>query len=67
MIVGLFGAAINKASNITSIKENYLLQLPLKGPLNNASIDKKRKPQLELQLLSLIVKADQKGLFLELF
>lgn len=40
MVIGLSGAAIAKAFHVTGISNNYFLQLPLKGRLNNASIDK---------------------------
>lgn len=40
MVVGLSGSAINKAFNVPGISNSYLLQLPLKGKLNQASIDK---------------------------
>jgi len=40
MIIGLFGASISKAFNVSGIPNNTLLQLPLKGSLHNASIDR---------------------------
>jgi hypothetical protein len=40
MIIGLTGTALAKAFNLTEIPHNYMLQLPLKGPLKGPSIDK---------------------------
>ena len=40
MVIGLSGAALIKAFNLTNIPRNYMLQIPFKGPLNNPSIDK---------------------------
>lgn len=40
MTIGLTGAAISNAFGVAGIPRSYLLQLPLKGPLKNPSIDK---------------------------
>lgn len=40
MVVGLSGAAITRAFHVTGVANDYFLQLPLKGRLNSASIDK---------------------------
>ena len=39
MIIGLSGSALSQAFNLSGIPRDYLLQLPLKGPLNNPTID----------------------------
>jgi len=40
MVIGLSGAAIAKAFRVPGISNAYFLQIPLKGRLQNASIDK---------------------------
>lgn len=40
MVIGLSGMAISKAFGVSGISKGYMLQLPLKGTLNGASIDK---------------------------
>ena len=41
MVIGLSGAAIGKAFGVSSsLRKNYMLQLPFKGSISNASIDK---------------------------
>jgi hypothetical protein len=40
MVIGLSGAALGEALKLSGIPGSYMLQLPLKGPLNNPSIDK---------------------------
>lgn len=42
MIIGLSGAAIGSAFNISNVPKSYILQVPFKGPLNNPSLDKAR-------------------------
>lgn len=40
MVIGLSGTAISKAFKTPPINDKYMLQLPLKGSVENASIDK---------------------------
>lgn len=40
MVIGITGAAMHNAFRVPGIPKSYILQLPLKGPLNNPSIDK---------------------------
>ena len=40
MVIGISGAALGEAFKLSGIPGSYMLQLPLKGPLNNPSIDK---------------------------
>lgn len=40
MVIGLLGAGIRKAFNVSTIPNDYILQLPLRGTLSDASIDK---------------------------
>lgn len=40
MMIGLSGAAIGKAFGVTGIPKGYMLQVPLRGTMSNASIDK---------------------------
>ncbi|MBA3815745.1 MAG: hypothetical protein H0X29_04345 [Parachlamydiaceae bacterium] len=42
MVIGLSGAAISKAFNVSGIKKSYVLQLPLSGTMKNTNIDKSK-------------------------
>lgn len=42
MVIALSGAAIGKAFGVSGIRKNYMLQLPFKGPISSASIDKSK-------------------------
>lgn len=42
MIIGLTGQALKKGFNIPEMSKDYVLQIPFKGTINNASIDKKK-------------------------
>lgn len=57
MVIGLTGAAISKAFSVPGIGNSYVLQLPLKGRLNNPSIDKTRA----VARLSALVAHNQGG------
>jgi hypothetical protein len=39
--VGIFGESLRKAFPMRNIDDNYVLQLPLRGPIGSAKIDKK--------------------------
>lgn len=41
LMIGLSGRAISKAFNV-KVDKGFMLQLPFKGPINNAAIDKRR-------------------------
>lgn len=42
MIIGLTAQALNVGLNIPGLNGDYILQIPFKGTINNASIDKKK-------------------------
>ena len=42
MIIGLTGQALQKGFNIQGLGKDYVAQIPFKGPIDNASIDKKK-------------------------
>lgn len=42
MVIGLSGQALSNALKINGLDKNYMLQIPLKGPIANASIDKRK-------------------------
>jgi hypothetical protein len=42
MMIGLTGQALVKGFNIPSLGKDYILQIPFKGTISNASIDKKK-------------------------
>jgi hypothetical protein len=42
MIIGLSGKALFKGFNIQGLGYDYMLQIPYKGPISNASFDKKK-------------------------
>jgi hypothetical protein len=42
MMLGLSGATINKVFNVSGVQNKYMLQLPLRGTLKDASIDKSK-------------------------
>jgi hypothetical protein len=42
MMIGLSGAAINKAFGVSGVQNKYMLQLPLRGTLKDAAIDKSK-------------------------
>lgn len=57
MAIGLSGAAISKAFNVSGIKKKYMLQLPLRGTMSHASIDKSKA----VARLSALVAQSQGG------
>lgn len=57
MIIGLSGSAIAKAFSVPGISNSYFLQLPLRGRLNNPSIDKTKA----VARLSALVAQSQGG------
>lgn len=57
MVIALSGSAIRRAFNVPGIKQNYFLQLPLRGTMGNASIDKAKA----VARLSALVAQSQGG------
>lgn len=57
MVIALSGSAISRAFNVQGIKRNYYLQLPLRGTMSNASIDKSKA----VARLSALVAQSQGG------
>ncbi len=57
MTIGLSGEAISKAFNIAPIESGFMLQLPLRGTLDNATIDKTKAAAR----LSAIIAQNQGG------
>jgi hypothetical protein len=41
-VLGLTAQALSKAFGITGLPENYVLQIPMKGPIDNVEIDTKK-------------------------
>lgn len=42
MVIGISGTALKNALGVSSVDANYMLQIPLKGTLDNVKIDKKK-------------------------
>lgn len=57
MVIALSGSAIQRAFSVSGIKKSYFLQLPLRGTMSNASIDKSKA----VARLSALVAQSQGG------